>query len=131
MVAAVIQFFATRLCHKCEAPNDTVGHHCARCAENLAPLPLAFVQSTIAGSIRDLEKLMPEGPVRMALFQMRQAFDAITPRIRSPQIGVVRFDGEFWAHPEHSSECFGPFSTEERACAELIRQIADGRHVGQ
>jgi hypothetical protein len=130
-MSAILHLVLPRACKGCGRPCDTAGNHCASCCEKLPALPLVFVQSTLAGAIRDAEKLESSGPARMALLQMRQAYDAITPRIRSPQIGVVRFDGEFWAHPEHSSECVGPFHNAEAACTELLNRIAGVPHVGE
>jgi len=88
-------------------------------------LPLAFAQSTLASAIADLEKVPQVSAVFSALFRLRQVHDAITPRIRTPELGVVKFDGEkFWAHPAHSSECFGPLDTEEEAQGKLLRIVA-------
>lgn len=132
MTAQVISLVAPRACRRCGMPCDSAGHHCYACLDKAPPLPLSFVQSTIASAIIDMEKAPRGDRVAMAIFQMRQAFDAITPRIRSPQIGVIRFDGHFWAHPENSSECVGPFFSEEEAASELVRRIAgEIDHVGE
>lgn len=131
MAAAIIPMFLPRACRACGMACDSAGHHCQACLDKLPPLPLSFVQSTAASIIRDLEKVSPSDPIRTALFQIRQLFDAITPRVLAPQIGVVRFDGEFWAYPEDSSECIGPFSTAELAAGELIRRIAQAPHVAE
>lgn len=129
-MGAILHLVLPRACGSCGEACDTAGNHCSACSEDLPALPLAFVQSTLAGAIRDAEKLESSGPARMAILQMRQAYDAITPRIRSPQIGVVRFDGDFWAHPEESSECIGPLGNETEARAQLLNRIAGERHVG-
>lgn len=86
-----------------------------------APLPLTFVQASIAATIAELERadrrIAPlAGPVARALDSARRAYEGLEPHILTPPLmGVIPFGPEFWVFLPYQPDGIGPFGTEEAA----------------
>jgi len=121
-----------RACSKCGDPTREPGCLCSTCRDQQPPVSAAFVQATVADTIRQLEREAARGsaplalPVAQALSNMRRLFDSLNPIVDSLHIGIVKTEDDlFYAYPYSSSERLGPYGSRSLADHALVQHALE------
>jgi hypothetical protein len=122
-----------RSCSRCSDATREPGTLCSACRRGQEePVSAAFLQSTVADTIRNLERAAEKGgapmalPVAQALAGMRKLFDSCEPLIHSLNVGIVQpEEGVFFAIPYLSTERLGPYGSRNLAEHALVQHALD------